>query len=285
MEEIYSLEDLNLNKHYGIKEEDRLISFLPNTFRCLVNGYSGSGKTNVVLQLLLKLFKTYMNIKPINLIICTPTIDQDLYKKFIEDISKKYNDYHSINLYEKIKELSPDFLKTLDNEKHKNIILIDDMIGNIDKKDLECLTHIFTATRPRKICVFFLTQSYTKLEYTCRKNYNYLITFKPTLGEAIQMCNEKIGNSNLKPNELINRFEDKPFFSLFCDIDKSQIYTVYDVFNINKEIYYKSLGEMLEKYLLLDNEIYAGNDSELIKDEMRNIIRYLENNEIIKKIK
>lgn len=276
-------EILNLNKVYNIKEEDRLISYLPNTFRCIVAGVSGCGKTNLILNILLKLFESYKKInKKVKLFICTKSLSQDLYQKFIEDIENKYNNFHKIITSDKVSTAFPyeNFINEID-ENYKNIILIDDMLGSFDKKDKSSLTQLFTVSRPKKISLFFLTQRFNEIFKTCRMQANYLITFKPSYTDALDICNDLLTGITT-PNILIESFSDNtPYYCLFCDKEKNQILSIYDIFKKSNHLFYKSIGEYIDRLFLLDAEETAGNDGVEIWYEITDIMKKLEKFDII----
>lgn len=275
------LSNLNLNKKYNIKEEERIIDFLPNTFRCVVNGPSGCGKTNLVLNLLLKIFESYRAInRKIKLIICSKTTDQDLYQCFIQDVKEQYKNFHSISLSNSISDFNDDFYSSLDkNVKH--IILIDDMLGKMNKEDIKSLVHLFSSSRPRKISLFFLTQRYTKIEISCRRNCNYLITFKPSLEEAHTICCELLEGLISSPALLIKKLSKNNFFSLFFDLEKLTFKSVFEIFNCNKTFVYESLNSLVERLMLIVNEMIAGNDSKALKEEIDTLFLELEKKNII----
>lgn len=102
-----TLKDLNLNKKFNIKEECRYLNYIPNNFRFIVNGTSGCGKTNLVLQLVYKIMDSYLN--EINLSICLKTLNQPLYIKFIEDVEDKIK----IKKYNVIKQFNKDYVNSL----------------------------------------------------------------------------------------------------------------------------------------------------------------------------
>lgn len=267
-----SLNDINLNKKYNIKEDDRFINFLPNVFRCVITGSSGCGKTNLVLNILLKMIEVKKNLF---FHFCTKTIDQELYKNFLKDVKGKCE--YDIN--DEIKKFNESFYKDLDKSK-KHIIIIDDMLGMMDHDDKKSLIHLFSASRPRKISIFFLTQRYTKIEISCRRNCNYLICFKPSYEEATTICNELIGGI-ITPYMLLQSFENSPYFCLFCDLEKQKILTIYEIFDLTDHQVYESLSSMINRVEILLGEIDAGNDSEKIENEIEKIIKKLINLQIV----
>lgn len=273
---VNSIEDLNLNKKFNIKENPRLVWFLPNVTRCIVNGSSGCGKTNLILNILYKIFE---KVNKVNLNICTKTIQQDLYQKFIEDVSYKHQEV-IINTSDSISNFGNDYFNNL-NPEYKEIIIIDDMLGVMNPEDKKALIHLFSASRPRKISIFFLTQRYTKVEISCRRNCNYLITFKPSLEEANTICSELTG-SIMYPSEMLNRFDHNAHYSLFFDLEKMKCMNIYEIFKISNLVYYRSLDDLVEKFVILIGETNAGNDSEEILDEIYNLYTELEKYNILK---
>lgn len=275
---INQLEKLNLNKRYNIKESTRSLFFFPEVIRCIVNGSSGCGKTNLILNLMLKMFEK--SDSKIKLNICTKTIEQELYQSFIKDIETNYKQ-HKIETSTSLLDFGDEYFQTI-NKNYREVIIIDDMLGVMSKDEIKALIHLFSASRPRKISIFFLTQRYNKVEISCRRNCNYIITFKPSLEEAISICQELIG-SFIYPSELIARFKNNGHFSLFFDLEKTKMYSVYEIFNISNTNYYSSLDDLINKLIDLEGEEEAGNDSLIIKNEINNILQELENNLILVK--
>lgn len=267
-----TIEDLNLSKKYNIKELKRSLYFLPPVFRCIVNGSSGCGKTNLLIQLLYKIMEKEKHIR---FQLCSKTIDQPLYRGFINDIRTNFPE-HIIELSEEISHFDEEYFKST-MPTHKEIIIIDDMLGVMNKKDVKKLVHLFSASRPRGISIFFLTQRYTKLDVVCRRNSNYLITFKPSLDEAEKMCHELI-NDMMDMEQLLTQFKDKPFYALFFDLEKIKYYTINDIFNIGKTEVYVGIDDLVERLILLRGEYFAGNDSENIANEMQRLTKILEQN-------
>lgn len=272
-----SIEDLNLSKKYKIKETERNLYFLPPVFRCIVNGTSGSGKTNLLINLLYKIME---NEESIRFQICSKTIEQPLYRCFIDDVEANYNN-HSVVVSNEISYFNEEYFSTVSPEK-KEIIIIDDMLGMMSKKDTKILIHLFSASRPRGISIFFLTQRYTKLEVVCRRNSNYLITFKPSLEEANKMCQELLTDM-IDMFTLISEFKDKPFYALFFDLDKNRKYDVFEIFNLVKTEIFSGFDEMVEELMLLIGEFKAGNDSEKNIKRARDVVYSLENHGVIEK--
>lgn len=267
---------------YSVENTQRYLHYLPNTFRCLINGSSGSGKTNVLLNILSQLFKAYDdNNIPFHFILCTKTLEQPLYEGFIKETRNNYKNA-TLNATRTISTFNECFFDELDKSK-KLIIVIDDMVGQINKHDKNALIHLFTTSRPRNISLFFLTQRYTQLDIICRQQLNYLITFKQSLDDL-----KKIYNEHLSFLPSIKVLENKfrvniNYFCLFCDLEKSTVRDCIDIFQGKKEFkYIANVNDMIEKLLIIDGELNAGNDSDDLMNEMKNLLVTLERMELIK---
>lgn len=262
---------LNLNKRYGIKEDSRQLDFLPAVFRMMVVGSSGCGKTNLILNVIMKIFEVESKVK---LFICSKTLEQELYQSFINET--KSEGKHEIEISNEIKVFNEAFFKSLDKTK-RNIILIDDMLGVMDQDDRKTLIHLFSASRPRKLSIIFLSQRYTKMEISCRRNLNYLILFKPSMEEATSICNELLGGIYDSPKTLVEKFGLNSFFSLFFDLDKLKVRSVYEVFKLSNHKFYTNINDLVEKLSLLIGEQLAGNDSFEIENQIKDIGIELDN--------
>ena len=273
-----ALDELDLNKKYNIVKPTRKFPYLPSVFRCIVNGSSGCGKTNMLINLLYRILDAEDRV---TLRLCTKTVDQELYKNFIRDIKKNYPE-HEIHVSDSVSFFNDDYFKSIKPDR-KEIIIIDDMLGVMNKQDTKTLIHLFSASRPRGISIFFLTQRYSKLEISCRKNSNYLITFKPSLEEADRMCKELIDDF-YNPHSLLSKFRNKPFYCLFFDLEKMKSHDIFEVFNIQSLKYYRSLGDLIDRLEILIGEVDAGNISESIVSEIESIETELIENGILSRL-
>ena len=174
---------------------------LPSSFRMLIIGSSGAGKTALLLQMLLEPgFLDYDN-----LIIFTMTPQQQEYKLLkygfsngltkesiasilmnqeqfqgidIPTLCKKYADLHkqaggiTVTLTDKINELIPP--DNLDKNK-KHLIIFDDCITN---KNQKVLGSYFNKGRHNSCNSIYLSQIYFELVRLIRMNSNMLVLFK-----------------------------------------------------------------------------------------------------------
>jgi hypothetical protein len=189
---------------------------IPSSFRMLIIGSSGSGKTCLLLNMLLEpKFLDYNN-----LIIFTMTplqqeyqfikhgfqnnltkesvasilLNQDQFKGIpIPQLMKKYSELHkengsiSVTLTDKINELIPP--DKLDKTK-KHLIIFDDCITNTNQKNLSAY---FNKGRHNSCNSIYLSQSYFALDNIIRLNSNILILFKLNQRNKTDVFNSVIG--------------------------------------------------------------------------------------------
>lgn len=260
----------DFSKKYNKQNLIRKISFLPEIFRCIINGKSGSGKTNLLLNILNKIFKNYDSVI---VTICSRTIDQFLYQEFIKETEENFKNV----IIEETKDLlyfNETYFEILEKYNKKKIIILDDITPNY-----EILNHLFSSTRPRNISVFYLSQRYTQLDIRCRQQINYLITFKQSEKDLKFIYKENLSNI-LEFNELSNLFKtNQNFFALFCDLDKNIIKTSNDIFSDTNYIFYNNLDDLIKQLKILIGEKNAGNDS--VDNKIKFILTELEKHKII----
>ena len=155
-------------------------TYIPdNPYRILIIGGSGSGKTNVLLNLI----NTQPDIDKIYLYTKDPYEDKYQFsinkresiglKHFIDPkASIEYsNDMH--NVYENINNYNPD-------KENKILIVFDDMIADMinNKKLNSVVTELFIRGRKLNISIIFITQSYFKVPKEVRLNTTHFFIMK-----------------------------------------------------------------------------------------------------------
>lgn len=260
----------NYAEKYNKNNLIRKISFLPEIFRCIINGKSGSGKTNLLLNILNKIFQNYDRV---NVTICSRTINQFLYQEFIKESKENFKNI----VIEETKDLlyfNENYFEIMETNNSKKIIILDDISENY-----EILNHLFSSTRPRNISVFYLSQRYTQLDIRCRQQINYLITFKQSEKDLKFIYKENLSNI-LEFNELCDLFKiNQNFFALFCDLEKNIIKTTNDIFCDENYVFYNNLNDLINQLKILIGEKNAGNDS--VDNKIKFILNELEKNKII----
>ena len=216
-------------------EQQKLIPKHP--FRLLLSGQSGSGKTLLLLNLLLKpeFYRGFFRY----IVVISPNFDNDKQydnlKKFImaERVkAKKDKRYKPVRLehYEKFNEGELDALleelsearAELGDDLPPTLFLLDDVID--DKKLINSTFFSMLGTRSRHFnaSVIIATQSYKRVARTTRLNMSNVIFFKPSNeSEKKRIYEEIITDCNYKQ------------FSNLCDAVFAKKYS-FIVVNVNK---------------------------------------------------
>ena len=228
---------------------------IPESFRMLIVGSSGSGKTQLLFKMLLE--PNFLDYD--NLIIFSKTIFQDeyqiLYHAFMnnlskENISKIFKDQDLFNPKLSIKEIcetiSLDVVKPgninismydkideiinpndLDKSK-KNLIIFDDCVT---MKNQEVMSSYYTRGRHNNCNCIYLSQSWFDLpKKTIRNNSNFIILFK---------LNKR--DKDLIYYDVLSNTVEKDDFNLLNHHWK-QNYN-YVAFNKNKDVLLKDVFE------------------------------------------
>ena len=169
-----SLDDItNENK----KKHNKKWSFIPDhSYRILIIGGSGSGKTNALLNLINKqddIDKIYLCTKYLSEPKC-----EFLIQKLKDAKAKHFNDWNAFiecsntmdDVYEDIDDYNP-------ITKRKVFIAFHDMIADImtNKKIQAIIKELFIRCRKLNISLVFITQSYLSVQKDVRLNSAHLI--------------------------------------------------------------------------------------------------------------
>ena len=185
--------------------------FFPKKIRCIICGASGSGKTQLVLNMILQEW-----VKFRKLIIVSPSLFQPMYQVLIRGLNEQLpldvitnifkmkeeikGSGHkidaviemlgreigcaagmSIESYDKSEEL-PD-IKNLGSDA---LVIFDDMM--LDKNAVKRAEEFFTRGRPMGISIIFISQSFYEIpRRTIRENSNFIILFKQNMKSLDQL--------------------------------------------------------------------------------------------------
>lgn len=171
------------------KNKTRLVNDFPDCMRCLISGPSGSGKSNVLMTILLH--KVPMNA----IYLCSRTSHQDKYQLLKILINSHNSSSDGVKKKKKkIKyfEVTPDTLEVSSKAIPDSVIIFDDCLSDNQSK----IAGYFQHARHKNISLFYLTQSYTKIPKSSgiRENFNYLLLFKMDLVNLRQIYTEHISD-------------------------------------------------------------------------------------------
>ncbi len=150
---------------------------IQHAHRCIVMGPSGTGKTNVLLNILLT-EKTKMDYEKVLLVAKNTTEPkyEMLIKKFrkIEAKLSKLakTDIQILYVYNKLEDVPS--LESL-NPEEQHIVIFDDFIA---EKDQSVVVDYFIRSRKFNCTLFYLSQSFFSIPKDIRINADYCILFK-----------------------------------------------------------------------------------------------------------
>lgn len=176
---------------YNTKENNS--DLIPNPLRALLVGSSGSGKTNLLLNLILK----ENGIKFKHLFVFSKSIEQNAYsdlRKSYEQIERKTKKTiaHFFN--------NCDDLISLDECPEKSLVVFDDCL--MDKQDK--IKDYFIRSRHKNISCVYLTQSFTKVDLqVIRNNINFICVFNQNEHYTKRIYQEFVGS-----DMVFNRFQE-----------------------------------------------------------------------------
>lgn len=202
----------NMDSLSEMEKADQLHPLLPkqNNFRMLVIGGSGSGKTNMVVQYIIR----FMTVDRIY--VCSKHLHQDkmeyLHKHFTElenavnkklKAKKKPENFKIIMDWTNSLDSFPD-VDSLD-PAYKNVVLFDDLVCEIDRKDK--IGNYFIRSRHKNCSLFYLAQSFFMIPRKVRLNASLFSLFGlPSLTEVNRIWREVA--SDLTKNDFLSYFKE-----------------------------------------------------------------------------
>ena len=173
-------------------------SFMPNdTFRMLICGNSGSGKTNLLLHMLLSLL-CYDDI-----FLYAKNLDQEKYQILIDEMNKIS------------KELGFDII-TVSNDK---IIPIKDLDYYVCEKNQRQIVDYFIQGRHKNFSVIYLSQSFYKTPRDIRLNCSHYCIYEFPSSRERNMISSELGVDK----EQFKKATKKPFSFLYVDKPRKKV--------------------------------------------------------------
>ena len=190
----YKIESIPTDKSKVPLRKCMIDGILPKfPFSMMISGRSGSGKTNVLLNILTKdnMYNKYFHY----IVVYSPTAGKydDLYKvlKLPEENFK--NDFSAedlANLIESRKQLIDKKGIEWVVKNSRVLIILDDVIANRDFLNSPEALKMFALLRHYQVAIIVLMQSYNKLPRALRINSNATIVFPSTQSEVEVLLDE-----------------------------------------------------------------------------------------------
>ena len=161
-------------------------------FRMIIVGASGSGKTNIVMNLVTLMENTFNKIY-----LYTRNKDEPLYNY----LEMAIPDRDLLEIHEGISHLN-----SIDIDNHyfgQTLIIFDDLV---QVKDQTTIKELYIRGRKLGVSIVYLTQKYSLMDTTIRENANYLI-LKKIAGKRDILSILRNGSLHADKQELLNMYE------------------------------------------------------------------------------
>lgn len=187
-------------------------SIFPAPLRCLIVGSSGSGKTNLLWNIITNFWIPFEN-----LYIFTKTIDQPIYEK-LEEVFNGIDEIETV--------ISNEGIVSVDECKKNSLVIFDDCV----LENQSIMKEYFIRGRHKKISSIYLTQSYTAVDLKIiRNNLNFVIIFKQPDHYIKKIWEDFISDNRLNTfKSLCNTCWKESFGFLSMDLTNKHVYKRFD---------------------------------------------------------
>ena len=184
--------------------------FMPSdTFRMLICGNSGSGKTNLLYHMLMKPLLYYDEIY-----LFARNLEQEKYRSLIEKMSQLSHKFGYQILNVSNDEIIP--VTEMDYEDNQKIVIFDDYV--CDKNQRQIVDY-FIQGRHKNCSVIYLSQSFYKTPKDIRLNCSHYCLYEfPSSRESSRITSELGVDKNV-----YREATRKPFSFLYVDKPKKTI--------------------------------------------------------------
>ena len=193
------------------KKFKQLYSFTPNdTFRMLICGNSGSGKTNLLFHMLIEPLFYYEKI-----CLHAKNLEQEKYQNLMKEINEASNEEAGY----KIMEVSNDEILPVthlpyeDNQKN---IIFDDYVFEKNQREI---VDYFIQGRHKNCSVIYLSQSFYKTPRNVRLNCSHYCIYEFPSARERSMISSELGVEK----EQYKKATKKPFSFLYIDKPKKKV--------------------------------------------------------------
>ena len=193
-----------------IKKFKQLYSFMPNdTFRMLICGNSGSGKTNLLYHMLIEPLLYYDEIH-----LYAKNLEQEKY----QNLMNKMNHISRETGYDVMKVSNDSIIpiKDLGCEDNQKIIIFDDYV--CEKNQREIVDYVIQG-RHKNCSVIYLSQSFYKTPRVLRLNCSHYCIYEFPSSREKNMISTELG---VEP-EQFKKATKKPFSFLYVDKPRKRV--------------------------------------------------------------
>jgi DNA replication protein DnaC len=196
-------------------------------FNLLINGSSGSGKTNLLINLLRSrndkqngIRRSFKKIFD-NVIVISPslkTLKDDVFK----GLKHKYStfDEETLEIINDVLNDAEEDTDDEDNDEPKKTLLIMDDCGSMLKGGMKekMFNHLVKNRRHRHLSIICITQKFKDASTTHRSNLTHFIFFKPRNElEMTAIYDEMIGQPRKYMHDIMNSLFNKRFNNVMID--------------------------------------------------------------------
>ena len=205
--EIPSYDSIGEDKNKKFKQR---YHYMPSdTFRMLICGSSGCGKTNLLFHMLIKPLLHYDEIY-----LYASNLEQDKYQSLIKemiDISDKVG-YEILNVSND--EITP--VTEIDNVYNQKIVIFDDYVCDKNQKQI---IDYFIQGRHKNCSVIYLSQSFYKTPKDIRLNCSHYCLYESPSSREANRISSELGVDK----EVYKAATKEPYSFLYVDKPKKSI--------------------------------------------------------------
>ena len=191
------------------KKFKQRFEFMPNDiFRMLICGNSGSGKTNLLLHMLLSLL-CYDEI-----FLYAKNLDQEKYRILIDEMN-----HISKELGYDVMKISNDAIIPLNNlgyEDNQKLVIFDDYVCEKNQREI---VDYFIQGRHKNCSVIYLSQSFYKTPRDIRLNCSHYCIYEFPSSRERNMISSELGVDK----EKFKKATKKPFSFLYVDKPRKRV--------------------------------------------------------------
>ena len=173
----------------SVKHRNELMPHNPGIFTCALIGPTNSGKTNVLLNMLYD----FLNYDKVYIYIYAQNNQQPVYQKLKEhfvNVAEKHDlDLEDIfHFGSTLADVVP--VNDMDDTSTKVVVFDDFMLS--DKNSMSVVLDFFSRGRHKKCIVIFLSQSYSLIDITIRRNLRVYLIWAVSRGRDISLIQSDI---------------------------------------------------------------------------------------------